>query len=125
MTEPSSRPPIYLKLSCPHCLKLLIFLVEAGLADRFEQIVFEQGDAVHRQLRSRMEEAGVKPSFPAVEFTPGKFETESDELIAKFAGEAGVDPATLPLLRYYVEGQYKRHGEMFRELLELRAAQPA
>lgn len=111
---------VYLKKSCPFCLKLRIFLTEAGLADKVDFTVFADGDATHQSLRSRMQAAGQEPSFPAVEFEPGKLTTGTDELIARFARDAGVDPAALPLLRYYSEGVFQRYGEMFRELRQLK-----
>jgi hypothetical protein len=39
-----------------------------------------------------------------------------------FAAELGVDPATVPLLSYYLGGVFKRYGEMFRELKETNTA---
>lgn len=118
MTD-QTRPVAYLKQSCPHCLKLRIFLTEAGIADRFDFVVFADGDETHRALRARMAAAGREPSFPAVEFTPGTLDTGTDDLIARLAAEAGVDPAGLPLLAYYVEGVFARYLDMFRRLRAL------
>jgi len=118
----AAKPTLYLKRSCPFCLKLRIFLTEAGLADRFHYTVFDDGDETHKALRARMEQAGQQPSFPAAEITPGKLETGTDDLIARFAKDAGVDPASMPLLQYYSEGVFKRYGEMFQELRSLKAA---
>jgi glutaredoxin len=125
MTDQAGSPTLYLKKTCPFCLKLRIFLTEAGIANRFNYVVFADGDETHKALRAQMEEAGQQPSFPAAEFTPGKLETGTDDLIARFAGEAGVDPASMPLLAYYQEGVFKQVGQMFRELRELKSAQPA
>jgi hypothetical protein len=123
MTDTSAAPMLYLKSACPFCLKLRIFLAEAGIADRFRYTVFEDGDDTHKGLRAQMEAAGQQPSFPAAEFTPGTLETGTDDLIARFAGDAGVDPASMPLLNYYSNGVFKQYGQMFRELRELRSAQ--
>lgn len=114
------KPRIYLKKTCPYCLKLRIFLAEAGLSDRFDFIVFSDGDETHKALRARMEAAGQKPGFPAAEIEPGKLMTGTDDLIARFAKEAGVDVAALPLLAYYSEGVFRRHVDMFRELQQLK-----
>jgi glutaredoxin len=113
------RPRAYLKKTCPHCLKLRIFLTEANLADRFDFTVFADGDETHKAMRARMEAAGQKPTFPAVEIEPGKLFTGSDDLIQRFANEAGIDAARLPLLTYYADGVYPRHVAMSRELREL------
>jgi len=120
-----SKPTAYLKRFCPFCLRLRIFLTEAGLSDTVEFVVFDDGDDTHQRLRAQMEAAGKSPGFPAVEFEPGTLETGTDDLIARFAGPAGVDPASLPLLDYYTTGVFKKYGEMFREIRELKAAQPA
>lgn len=116
----SPRTQIYLKNTCPYCLKLRIFLTEAGLADRFDFVVFADGDEAHQALRARMQAAGQQPSFPAVELEPGRLATGTDELIARFAREAGVDAGTLPLLAYYSDGVFRRHVQMHKELRELR-----
>jgi glutaredoxin len=113
---------VYLKKTCPFCLKLRIFLTEAGIADRADFVAFTDGDATHQSLRSRMEAAGQKPSFPAAEFSPGKLSTGTDALIAHFAAQAGVDPSTLPLLNYYSEGVFQKYGEMFHELRQLKGS---
>jgi glutaredoxin len=111
---------VYLKKTCPYCLKLRIFLTEAGVADRANFVVFVDGDATHQALRSRMQAAGQEPSFPAAELEPGKLSTGTDALIAHFAQGTGIDPATLPLLSYYSEGVFQKYGEMFRELRQLK-----
>jgi len=118
-------PTIYLKRPCPFCLKLRIFLTEAGIADRFNFVVFDDGDETHKALRARMEEAGQEPGFPAAELTPGTLETGTDALIARFAEDADVDPASMPLLAYYSDGAFIKHRQMFKELRELKAAKAA
>lgn len=117
-----SNPKIYLLRPCPYCLKLRIFLTEAGMADRFTYVEFESGDTTHEAVRNRMIEAGLKPSFPAAELQEGQFTTESDELISRFAKEAGVDPAKMPLLQYYLGGVFARMGAMRQELNDLKAS---
>ena len=117
---PPPQPAVYLKRTCPHCLKLRIFLTEAGIADRFAYVVFDDGDETHKALRARMEDAGQSPSFPAADLGDGALTTGTDDLIALFAQDAGVDPATLPLFGYYTGGVFKRYSEMFRELKALK-----
>ncbi len=122
--ENATTPTLYLKRSCPFCLKLRIFLTEAGLANRFDYVVFDDSDDTHKALRARMEAAGKQPSFPAAELVPGELETGTDDLIARFAATNGTDPAKLSLLDYYADGVFKRYGEMFREIRTLKEAQP-
>lgn len=118
----SAAVKVYLKKTCPFCLKLRIYLTEAGAADRADFIVFAEGDETHQALRSRMQAAGQEPSFPAAELEPGKLSTGTDALIAHFAKGTGVDPAALPLLNYYLEGVFQKYGEMFRELRQLKGS---
>jgi hypothetical protein len=118
----STRPRAYLKKTCPYCLKLRIFLTEAGLADRFDFTVFDDGDDTYKALRARMQAAGQEPGFPAVEIEPGNLTTGTDDLIAHFARQAGVDATKLPLLKYYSDGVFVRHVEMFKELKKLKGA---
>lgn len=115
----TSRIRVFLKKTCPYCLKLRIFLTEAGIAGDFDFTVFVDGDETHQAARARMQAAGQEPSFPAAEIS-GALVTGTDDLIARFAAAAGVDPATLPLLNYYSEGVFRRHVEMHRELRELK-----
>ena len=125
MSEQVAEPTIYLKRSCPFCLKLRIFLTEAGMEDRFRLEVFDDGDDMHKALRKRMEDAGQEPSFPAAELAPGKLETGTDDLIARFSDETGADPASMPLLGYYDGGVFERHIAMFKELREIKAKEPS
>ncbi len=113
-------PTLYLKRSCPFCLKLRIFLTEAGMVDGFRIVIFDDGDETHQALRGRLTAAGQEPSFPAAELAPDTLETGSDALIARFARQAGLDPAAMPLLTYYTEGVFKQYIAMFRELKELK-----
>src|SRR5262245_47420938 len=106
---------VYLKKTCPYCLKLRIFLTEAAIAGDADFVVFMEGDATHQSLRSRMQAAGQEPGFPAAELEPGRLFTGTDALITHFAQVAGIDPAGLPLLSYYSEGVFQKYSEMFRE----------
>lgn len=98
----------YFKRTCPYSLKFRIFINEAGLEGRFNIVVFDDGDDTHQQLRQRLEKAGLKPSFPAVELGNDQFRTGSDELIQHYAREAGIDPGQLPLLEYYTRGVFRK-----------------
>jgi glutathione S-transferase len=122
----ASSGTLYLKRSCPFCLKLRVFLTEAGMADRFAYVVFDDGDETHQALRARMQAAGQEPSFPALELEDGgPLALGTDALIARFAEEAGVDPEQMPLVSYYSGGVFKQYGAMFRELRALKAGAPS
>ncbi|MXO66684.1 hypothetical protein [Altericroceibacterium endophyticum] len=116
MSSQPTNPIIYVKSACPFCLKLRIFLTEAGLADIFYFVTFEDGDETHKALRKRMQDAGQEPSFPAAEQADNSLKTGSDDLITLYAREANIDPAQLDLLTYYENGVFPAHIEMFRKL---------
>eukprot|EP00667_Euglena_gracilis_P017244 EG_transcript_18126 len=82
---------IFLKLGCPFCSKVVSYLGAAGLADK---VAVEYDTEANRQ---RITELAGKCSFPALEVSPGAILLESDAIIALYAKESGVDPATLPL----------------------------
>jgi hypothetical protein len=100
-------------------------LTELQVANDVDIVVFDDKDETHQRLRERMESAGKQPSFPAAELVPEELQTGTDELIAHFASGIERDPSNLPLVRYYTEGVFKGYGELYRELLDLRAAQTA
>ena len=117
----ADKPKVYMMIECPYCLKLRVYLNEAGLDDKVEYVVFNSGDDTHQAVRNRMIEAGQKPSFPAAELEEGKLTAESDFLMAHFAGPDGPAPDSLPLYRYFMDGVFGRTIAMHKELMELKA----
>ena len=124
MTE-SFKPVLYLKDKCPWCLKLRLFLLEAGLTDRVEERIFVPGDAAEAEIRAYLTPLLEKVTFPTLEVAPGVFVQDSQVLIDRFAAEAGIDVASLPVLDQYVRGPLAALGELRREIAALKAnAQP-
>lgn len=121
----ADKTKVYLMIECPYCLKFRIFLNEADLDDKVELIVFNSGDDTHQSVRNQMIEAGQKPSFPAAELEKGKLTPETDDLIAHFARPAGVDPAKMPLLTYFLGGVFPATLSMHQELTELKESRGA
>ena len=120
MTDASFRPVIYLKEKCPFCMKVRIFLLEAGLLGDVEVRDFTAGtpqeDATKAELAPHLE----KVSFPAAQVEPGRFMTESDAIIGRFADQAKVDPAQMPVLKAYVEGPFQQIMTLYRENMDLK-----
>ncbi|WP_260922775.1 glutathione S-transferase N-terminal domain-containing protein [Novosphingobium sp. 9] len=110
---------LYLKAACPHCLKLRIFLLEAGLMERFDMRVFTPGDDNETDMRAELAPWFEKVTFPTVQHTPGAFMNESDAIIALYAQEAGLDPARLPTFVDYTQGVLPKYQRMRRELVSL------
>ena len=120
MTDPF-KPVLYMKLSCPFCLKVAAFLAEAGLWSRLELRAFWPGDEREQGIRDELTPHLETVSFPALQLAPGEFMNESDAIIAHFAGEAGMSPETMPFLRYVVDGPVRRLREQFAEIRHLNA----
>ena len=120
MTE-SFRPVVYLKSTCPHCLKLRIFLLEAGLEDRFEQRMFTQGDAGEEGIRAELAPHFEKVTFPTAQLEAGAYMQESDAIIAELARREQVDIAALDIFDAYAHSVLPRYIKLRRDLAAARA----
>jgi glutaredoxin len=114
------RPILYLKANCPHCFKARLFLTEAGMADRFDIQEFVPGDETESAIRAELAPHFAKATFPTVQVAPGEYLNESDDIIAHYAGIAGIDPATLPLTRMCRDVLLPRLRNLKRENQALR-----
>lgn len=117
------RPTLYLLHQCPFCLKLMIYLTESGMLDRFDRVVFEADSEEQSQVRERLSAHFDKVTFPAAEVAPGDFRKDTDALIAYFAKRGGADPASLTLLPYYDSGVKEKVIELFLENRALKEKQ--
>jgi hypothetical protein len=122
MPTSAFRLTAYLLSGCPFSMKLHIFLTESGLCDGVDIVEAHLGDGTHLSLFSKVEAIGLKPSFPIVEYAPGRFETESQVVIDRLADEHAIDTTSLPLLTFYMDGMLPRYGKMFMELKRLKGA---
>lgn len=102
------RPVLYVKDLCPWCLKLRIFLLEAGLSDRFDWRFFAPGDVAEDRIRAELAPWCEMVSFPTVEIAPGRFIQDSQAIIDHYAAEFGVDVGKLYTLDQYVRGPLAR-----------------
>lgn len=114
-------PVIYVKQGCPHCFKLRLFLLEAGLIGRFALLEFTPGDDREATIKAELAPHFDKVTFPTVQYAPGLYQQESNDLIARYAAEASVDPAQLPLFTAYADGLLPRLQRLNRENKELKA----
>lgn len=119
MTE-AFRPVLYLKSTCPHCLKLRIFLLEAGLLERFDHRIFTQGDDAEAAIRADLSAHFDKVTFPTVQYEPGRFIKDSDAIIAHYAAAAGLNVAGLSVFGAYAQGVLPKYMETRRELTALK-----
>ena len=116
------KPILYLKNGCPFCFKLRVFLLDAGLLDRFVLREFSEGSNDEKAIRDELSPHFDKVSFPSAQVTSGTYKKDSDELIAHFAKERGVDPAKLGTYQAYVEGPFALIMSLFSENKKLKQA---
>jgi hypothetical protein len=111
------RPVVYVKRECPFCMKLMIFLREAGYWDKVELRTFVTGDDAEAGIRAELEPHIEKLSFPVAQVAPGDYRTESDALIDYFADASGFDRKDAVLLDYYLGGMFPKYIDMFKRLM--------
>lgn len=82
----------------------------------------QSGGDEEKAARAKLEPHLEKVSFRAAQIGPGKYLSDSDALIAHFAGPAGVDPAPMPTLQTYIAGPPKGLLTQWQENVQLKAA---
>lgn len=115
MASQSFTPRVILKKECPFCLKLMIFLHEAGIADDFRYLIVHDETKEYEEVRSILEETLGDASFPTIETASGEFMSGSDELIDHYAEQHGIDRREMSLLTYYEDGVFPAMTDMFQE----------
>ena len=97
MSPDNFTPKAYIKEGCPFSFKFLTFMSEAGLLDRVEVV--------------RLNPRG--PNF-GKEVEPGRYISDSDRLIERYAAEAHVNPDSMPVLSFYKETIFPQLIELFQ-----------
>ncbi len=107
------RPVVYLKSTCPHCLKLRIFLLESGLEDSFEQRIFvtDADSEEERAIRGELAPYFEKVTFPTVQLEPGAYLKDSDAIIAALIARHGIDRSALDVFETYADAVLPRYME--------------
>ena len=96
------KPRAYLKDGCPFSFKLWLFLVEAGISDRVEVIRCNPEDPQFEAVKQKLARGlGKEASFPTAEIEPGRYKSDSDELIEYFSRSTGAGSSQLPALAFY------------------------
>ena len=111
------KPKAYLREGCPFSFKFLIFASEAGIGDRLELIRCNPDAPEFEAIRSKLQAGLHKPAtFPTVEIEPGRFLSDSDDLIEHYASLYHVEVSKLPVLSFYLQ-------TIFPQLLRLHESQ--
>lgn len=99
----------WLKRGCPFSFKFLLFMAEAGLLGHIKIVEMVEGDEDFDRIKEELSgKLGKTATFPTVEVEPGNFMSDSDELIAYFADQCGIDLDALEALPFYKRGLMER-----------------
>lgn len=118
MSTRTEKPVLFVKHECPFCLKVRLYLLEAGLLD---SVTLRESHSPEEEktLRAELEPHLDKVSYPTLRLGDS-YMTESDDIIARFAREGGPAPAQLPTFQAYVEGPFKQLLALYKENAELK-----
>ena len=106
-------PKAYLKEGCPFSFKYLLFMAEARLLDRIEVIRCNPESAEFEGIKAKLAAATNEPAtFPTVEVEPGRYQSDSDQLIEYYARTNKVVLSDLPALSFYKEGIFPQLQEL-------------
>ena len=108
-------PRAILKKECPFCLKLMIFLSEAGLKDEFRYLTVKGDTPEYEEVRDILEETLGEASFPTVEVAKGEFMSGSDDLIDYYAKANKIDREKMSLLAYFEDGVFPYILDLYEE----------
>ena len=120
MAASDFRPVLYLKDKCPFCMKVRLFMLEAGLLGDVEVREFVPGTDEEQKIKDELSPHLEKVTFPAAQTEPGRYLADSDGIISQFAAKANVDPAAMPVLQAYITGPFTSLMNLFRENMELK-----
>lgn len=90
MPSTDFKPKAYIKEGCPYSRQYLSFMQDAGLIDEIEVIHVSPMDPSYDETKDMLtERLGKRATFPTVEIEPGRFQSESKELIRYFSEKYG------------------------------------
>lgn len=112
-------PILYLKASCPFCLKVAAFLAEAGVFSSLDVREFWPDDEREQAIRDELAPHFETVTFPTLQYGQGVYMNESDRIIGHFADELALDPDTMPPYRYVTQGPVRRLREQFAQIRAL------
>jgi hypothetical protein len=115
MSSGEFKAKAYVREGCPFSFKLLVFISEAALLDRFEIVRLKPSDPGFEAQKDKLSKGlGKAATFPVVEVEPGKYATDSDRLIELYAAEVGLKPDAMPVLAFYKETIFPQLIELFQ-----------
>ena len=115
MSSDKFKAKAYVKEGCPFSFKFLVFMSEAGLLDRIEIVRMKPHDPGFEAQKEKLaKQLGKAVTFPTVEVEPGRYATDSDQLIERYAAEEGLKVDSLPVLSFYKQTIFPQLIELFQ-----------
>lgn len=118
MSASVTKPVLFVKHTCPFCLKLRLYLLEAGLLDTVS-LRESRSEAEEDAMKAELAPHLAKVTFPAMRFGD-EYMTESDAIIARFVADGGPAPEQLPTYQAYVDGPFSQLQVLHLEIAELK-----
>jgi hypothetical protein len=113
MAQESFKAKAYLRVGCPYSFKFLLFMAEARLLDQIDIVRCDPEapdfDGIKAKLTAGL---GKAATFPTVEIDPGRYRSDSDQLIGHYAKKNSVAVSALPALAFYKESIYPQVVEL-------------
>ncbi|GBG27758.1 Hypothetical Protein FCC1311_039812 [Hondaea fermentalgiana] len=108
-----SVPTLFLKSTCPFCLKVVVFMSEAGLMDKVK--LEKDSDENRATLQDII--GDEKLTFPALQLAAGeKPMMDSDGIIDHFVKSEGINLDTFQALPYYKTGVMQGYLRMVKHI---------
>ncbi len=115
MSSESFKAKAYVLNGCPFSFKYWLFMVEAGLSDQVEVIRCNPEDPGFAAAKARLSTGLGKPAtFPTVEVEPGKYMSDSEALIERYAKKNNIDVGRLQALSFYKETLFPQVVELHK-----------
>jgi len=115
MSATDYKAKAYVREGCPFSFKFLVFMAEAGLLGRIEIVRMKPGDPSFEAEKEKLgKKLGKAVTFPTVEVEPGHYATDSDQLIERYAAQAGLKADSLPVLSFYKQTIFPQVIELFQ-----------
>jgi hypothetical protein len=103
----------YLRVGCPYSFKFLLFMAEARLLDQVDVIRCDPRGPDFDTIKAKLTAAlGKSATFPTVEIEPGRYRSDSDQLIEHYAKKNNVAVSELPALAFYKDSIFPQVVEL-------------
>jgi len=88
------KPKLFVRVTCPFCIRLENFFEQAGLLDKIEIVECDTKgtDELNRYRTVLSDKLGKQATFPTMEIAPDQFMSDSGALMAYYSGLYNIEP---------------------------------